>query len=269
MPSPATTADRTALVTGASSGIGAALAREIAMDQYDVVLTARREERLRDLADELEAKNGVTATVIPQDLTAEKAGEELFERVNNQGIEIHTLVNNAGVPLYGRFDETELAEERDIMRLNMIALTSLTKQFLHPMAKRGEGRILNTASMAALYPIPKKAVYCGTKSYVLSFSRALAHEMEGTGVTVTALCPGVVETEYANRGNVEESNTLAGVTNDPRSVAKAGWQGTKDGERIVFPSLHSKYGSQLVRLLPRSKVTELGKSTVEDGASWI
>ncbi|WP_435065547.1 SDR family NAD(P)-dependent oxidoreductase [Halobaculum sp. EA56] len=269
MSSPATTADRTALVTGASSGIGAALAREIAMDQYDLVLTARREERLQNLAEELEATHGVTATVITQDLAAEKAGEELFEAVTNEGIEIHTLVNNAGVPLYGRFDETELEDERDIMEVNMVALTSLTKRFLRPMVKRGEGRILNTASMAALYPIPKKAVYSGTKSYVLSFSRALGHELDGSGVTVTAVCPGVVETEYANRGNVEKSNTLAGVTNDPRSVAQAAWEGAKDGERIVFPSLHSKYGSQLVRLLPRSKVTELGESTVEDGASWI
>lgn len=269
MASPASTTTRTVLVTGASSGIGAELAREIAVDGYDVVLTARREDRLRELAEELETNHGVTATVVSQDLAEEEAADELFETITGKGIAIHTLVNNAGVPMYGRFDETDLADERAMMQVNMVALTALTKRFLRPMVERGEGRVLNTASLAALYPIPKKAVYAATKSYVLSFTRALAHELDGTGVTATALCPGVVETEYATRGNVEESNTFAGVTNDPQSVAQAGWEGVKDGERIVFPSLHSKYGSQLMRLLPRSKVTELGESTVEDGASWI
>jgi short-subunit dehydrogenase len=260
---------RTALVTGASSGIGTELARQIAADGYDVVLTARREQRLRDLADELESGHGVTATVITQDLAEDGAAAELFEAVQAEGIEIHTLVNNAGIPVYGRFTETDLEDELRVMQVNTTALTALTKRFVRPMAERDEGAVLNTASLASFYPMGEKAVYSSTKAYVLSFSQALAHEMDGTGITVTALCPGVVETEYAQRGNVEESATMEGVTNDPETVAKAGWEGVKNGERIVLPSLFAKYASQLPRILPRKKLAELGTSVVEEGASWI
>lgn len=263
------TADRTALVTGASSGIGWELADLIAADGYDVVLTARREQRLQELADSIESEHGVEATVVPQDLAEPTAAEDLFDAVEREGIAVHTLVNNAGVPVYGRFTETDRDAERDMMQVNMVTLTELTKLFVSPMVDRGSGAVLNTASLAAFYPIPKKAVYAATKSYVLSFSRALAHDLADEGVTVTALCPGVVETEYASRGNVEESNTMDGVTNDPRSVAEAGWNGVKNGERIVLPSTFATFGAQIKRFLPRKMVTELGESTVEEGASWI
>ena len=263
------TGGRTALVTGASSGIGRELADLIAADGYDLVVTARREERLETLADEMATEHGVETTVISQDLAEPDAAETLFEAVDGAGIDVHTLVNNAGVPTYGHFTETELDRDRGMMQVNIVALTELTKLFGREMADRGEGAILNTASVAAFYPIPKKAVYAATKSYVLSFSRALAHEFEDVGVTVTALCPGVVETEYEKRGDVEESGTMSGVTNDPRSVAEAGWQGLKGGERIVLPSAIAKYAAQIERVLPRRKVTEIGESTVEEGQSWI
>lgn len=263
------TNDRTALVTGASSGIGREIAELAAADGCDVVVTARREERLETVADELETDHGVSTTVITQDLAEPSGPDELFDAVTDAGIEVHTLVNNAGVPVYGEFTETDRAAERDMRRVNMDALTELTKLFVPGMVERGSGAILNTASLASFYPIPKKAVYAATKSYVLSFSRALAHELEAEGITVTALCPGVVETEYVERGNVDESNTDEGVTNDPRSVAEAGWNGLADGERIVFPSAFATYGAQLMRLLPRRTVTDLGERTVEDGQSWI
>ncbi|AUX09492.1 short-chain dehydrogenase/reductase SDR [Halalkaliarchaeum desulfuricum] len=263
------TQSRTALVTGASSGIGWELADVAAGDGYDVVLTARREERLRELADKLEKKHGVRTTVISQDLAVQNAAETLFESVQDEGLEIHTLVNNAGIPNYGDFLETDREAEQGMMQLNTVTLTELTKLFGREMSTRGDGAILNTASLAALYPIPKKAVYAATKSYVLSFSRAVAHELEDEGITVTALCPGVVETEYADRGNVDDSNTMDGITNDPRTVAKAGWDGLQNGERIVFPSTFATYGAQAVRILPRKMITKLGESTVEEGQSWI
>jgi len=261
--------NRTALVTGASSGIGRELADSNADDGYDVVVTARREKRLQELADDLEAEYSVEVTVIPQDLAEPSSAQGLFDAVQEAGIDVHTLVNNAGVPVYGRFTETDREAEVDMMQVNMVTLTELTKLFLPSMVERGDGAVLNTASLAAFYPIPKKPVYSATKSYVLSFSRALAHDFEDDGITVTALCPGVVETEYAKRGNVEQSNTMAGVTNDPQSVAEAGWNGLKNGERIVLPSKFAAYGAQIKRFLPRRKVTELGESTVEEGASWI
>lgn len=263
------TSSRTALVTGASSGIGWELADVAARDGYDVVLTARRGERLRELADTLETTHGVETTVIPQDLAVQDAAETLFDAVQDEGVEVHTLVNNAGIPQYGPFTETDRDAERGMMRLNMITLTELTKRFVRGMCDRGSGAVLNTASLAAFYPIPNKAVYAATKSYVLSFSRALAHELEDDGITVTALCPGVVETEYANRGNVDESNTMEGMTNDPRTVAQAGWDGLQDGDRIVLPSLFAKFGAQFTRLLPRKTVTNLGERTVEEGQSWL
>lgn len=261
--------ERTALVTGASSGIGRELADLAAADGYDVVVTARRERRLRELAAQLESDHGVEVTVVPQDLAVESGVERLVGTIRDRDIVIHTLVNNAGVPVYGQFTGTDWDAERDMMQVNMVALTELTKRFVPEMVDRGAGAVLNTASLASFYPIPHKAVYAATKSYVLSFSRAIAHELDATDVTVTALCPGPVETEYAERGNVEESETMSGVTNDPRSVAEAGWTGLTNGERIVLPSGFATYGAQLKRLLPRKTVTKLGQSTVDEGASWL
>jgi len=260
---------RAALVTGTSSGIGAELADVIAADGYDVALNARREERLREVADGIEADHGVEATVLPQDLAELDAADALAAAVDDAGLDVDVLVNNAGVPHYGSFVETDRGAERDMMQVNMVTLTELTKLFASRMAENGGEGVLNTASLAGLYPIPKKAVYAASKSYVINFSRALAHELEDEGLTVTALCPGVVETAYATRGNVEKSNTMEGISNDPRTVAESGWAGFKNGDRLVFPSTFATYGAQVKRFLPRKFVTELGESTVEEGQSWI
>jgi len=260
---------RTALVTGASSGIGRELAQLAAADGYDVVVTARREERLRELAETVEEEHGVSATVVTQDLADPDAAETLYETVRDAELDVDVLVNNAGVPLYGQFTETDREAERDMLRVNITAPTELAKLFLPAMVERGRGGVLNTASLTSFYPVPGKAVYGATKAYLLSLSRALAHEVEETGVMVTALCPGVVETEYAERGGVDESGTMSGVTNDPRTVAEAGWNGFRSGERIVLPSAFATYAAQLTRVLPRETVTDLGERTIEDGASWI
>jgi len=260
---------RTALVTGASSGIGREIAELAAGDGYDVVVTARREERLRELAESVERDHGVSATVVAQDLAEPDAADRLYETVRDAGVDVDVLVNNAGVPLYGRFTDTDPEAERDMLRVNVTAPTELTRLFLPEMVERGRGGVLNTASLTSFYPIPRKAVYGATKSYLLSFSRAVAHEAEDAGVTVTALCPGVVETEYAERGGVADSGTMSGVTNDPRSVAAAGWNGFRNGERIVLPSGIASYAAQLTRVLPRRTATRLGERTVEEGASWI
>ncbi|MFB6360393.1 MAG: SDR family NAD(P)-dependent oxidoreductase [Halobacteriales archaeon] len=258
-----------ALVTGASSGIGNELARQIAADGHDVILTARREERLRDLAEELEGRHGIEATVVPQDLAEANAAGQLFEAVQEAGQEVQILANNAGVPVYGPFTETDFEDEELMMQVNMVALTALTKQFIGPMTDRGSGAVLNTASLYSFFPGPKKAVYAATKAYVLWFSRALAHEFADSGITVTALCPGPVETEYAQRGGVEESGALEGITNDPETVAIAGWEGLKNGQRIVLPSLFARYAAELTRVLPRRKVTDAGAQAAEEGSSWI
>lgn len=254
---------RTALVTGASGGIGAELARQIAGDGYDVILTARREDRLEDIAAELEERHGITATVIPKDLAERDAPRDLFAEVQDGGHDVHTLVNNAGFPVYGRFEETPVDEELALMQVNMVALTHLTKLFLQPMTERGEGAILNMASAAAYYPTPRLAVYGATKAYVLSFSRAIAHELADEGIQVTALCPGEVDTDFYAREGLNQTKLTEGPMNDPAAVAAAGWEGLKSGDRIVRPAVRTKFLTQLPRILPERVVTSLGASGTE------
>lgn len=251
---------KTALVTGASSGIGAELTRQIASDGNDIVLTARREDRLNELSRELEDRYGVSTTVVPKDLSEPDAPVELFESVRAAGLRVHTLVNNAGFSVYGRFDETPLEDELAMMQVNMGALTHLIKLYIQPMVDRGDGAILNTASLAAFYSIPRIAVYAATKAYVLSISEALAHEFEDEGIQVTALCPGPVDTEFMEKGNIEKSQASEGSMNDPASVAEAGWEGLKAGDRVVRPATKTKFLSRLPRILPRKRAT----STVAD-----
>lgn len=250
--------NRTALVTGASSGIGAELTREIADDGFDIILTARREDRLTEIGEELENQYDVTATVISKDLADPDAPRELFEEIRDTGLHVHTLVNNAGFPVYGRFDETPLEEELEMMQVNMVALTHLTKLFARPMVERRDGAILNVASLAAYAPGPRLAVYAATKAYVLSFSEAVTHELADEGIQVTTLCPASVDTEVFEKSELGEAKLAEEDSlNDPTSVAEAGWNGLKAGDRIVRPSMRAKLMPQLFRILPQTKITEM------------
>lgn len=252
----------TALITGASSGIGAELAELFAADGDDVVLVARREERLQELATELEDRHDITATLVPMDLTETNASEQLFEEVKDRGIEVHTLVNNAGYTTYGRFDRTDIEDDTKMIDLNITAVTHLTKRFVRPMIERGEGAVLNTSSMAGMAPTPTQAVYAATKSYILSFSESVGHELEDEGITVTALCPGPVDTEFVELG--EGAGVSDGSLNDPKSVAKAGYDGLKKGKRVVVPSTKMKALAQLKRVLPRGKVVSMAEDAVTE-----
>lgn len=246
-----------ALVTGASGDIGAELSRQIASDGYDLVLTARRKGRLTEIAQELEEDHGVTATVISKDLADPNAPKELFEDIQNEGIHVHTLINVAGFPVYGRFADTPLEKELEMMQVNMVALTHLTKLFAKPMMERGDGAILNVASLAAYAPMPRLAVYAATKAYVLSFSEAIAHELADEGIQITTLCPASVDTELFEKSEVGEANLAdEDSLNDPMSVAEAGWNGLKNGNRIVRPSMRAKLLPQLFRFLPQTMITE-------------
>jgi len=261
--------DRTVLITGASSGIGAELAKQAAADGADVVLTARREQRLEDLAETLEKRHDVMTIVIPKDLSDPAAPTELFQEVQSKGIRIHTLVNNAGISAYGRFDKIGLDEELDRVQINVTAATHLAKLFVQPMIDRGDGAILNVSSLSAYYPLPMGAVYGGTKAYLLSFSRALARELGDEGVTVTVLCPGIVETEILEKHGVDQSGMSEGIVNDPESVAKAGWKGLKAGKRTVEPALSTKLFAQLPRILPRRTATAIAENSIENGVSYL
>lgn len=254
----------TALVTGASGGIGAALTRQIASDGYDIVLTARRKHRLDEIAEEIEDHHGITTTVIAKDLAESNAPREMFEEVRDAGSHVHTLVNVAGFPVYGRFDETPIEEELEMMQVNMVALTHLSKLFVRPMIERGDGAILNVAGLAAYPPMPRLAVYAATKAYVLSFSEAIAHELADDGIQVTTLSPASVDTELYEKSEVGETNVAdESSMNDPASVAAAGWKGLKNGDRLVRPSMRAKLLPQVFRTLPQSKITSLGAKATE------
>lgn len=254
-----------ALVTGASSGIGLALARKVAANGHDVVLTARNRDALEAAAGAIEGKYGVRADVIPLDLRNPDAAEQLYQTIANQKLEIGILVNNAGFGLGGEFLETDLQREVEMIQVNVMALTQLTKLFAAGMVRRRSGRVMNVASTAAFQPGPLMAVYYATKAYVLSFSQAVAEELRNTGVTVTALCPGATATAFAETAEVSNSGlfTRFGV-DDAESVASYGYKAMMRGERVAIPRLRDKIMVQAERFAPRALVTRIVRQAQEN-----
>lgn len=235
-----------ALITGASSGIGRELAKLFAADKFNLILVARNEARLNQLAAELRAQHGIEVRVIAKDLSAPTAPPELFDTLRDTPISI--LVNNAGIGWHGAFAQTELQQSLDIMRLNMDALVTLTHLFMQPMLARRAGKILNVASTAAFQPGPMVNVYYASKAFVHSFSYALAEELRDTGVSVTTLCPGTTHTEFFARGNF--GPVRAAFTMDARTVAVAGYRGLMRGKRVVIPGVINKIASAFAKRLP-------------------
>lgn len=240
-----------ALITGASSGIGRELAKLFAADQFNLVLVARNESRLAELASELRGRNGIEVRVLAKDLNLPTAPAELFEALRD--IPVSILVNNAGVGWRGAFVKTDLSRSLDIMRLNMDALVRLTHLFAQPMLARRAGKILNVASTAAFQPGPMIAIYYASKAFVHSFSYALAEELDGSGVSVTTLCPGTTYTEFFERGNF--GPVRAPFTMSAKDVAVAGYRGLMAGKRVVIPGATNKIASFLAKRLPLAMTT--------------
>ena len=235
-----------ALVTGASSGIGWEFAKLFAADKFNLILVARNETRLNELAAELRTQHGIEVKVLVKDLSAPSAPQEIFDALRDTPVSI--LVNNAGIGWHGAFAQTELQQSLDIMRLNMDALVKLTHLFVQPMLARRAGKILNVASTAAFQPGPMVNVYYASKAFVHSFSYALADELRGTGVTVTTLCPGTTHTEFFARGNF--GPVRVAFTMDARTVAVAGYRGLMQGKRVVIPGMTNKIASAISKRLP-------------------
>jgi uncharacterized protein len=250
---------KTALVTGASSGIGLELSRLLAADGYDLILIARYIEGLNRVADEIKAHDGVRVRVIPKDLSGPAAAEELVREIEDESVEI--LVNNAGVGLAGPFAEVDTAKTEQMMQLNMVALTALTRRLLPSMLTRGQGQILNVASLAGYQPGgPGMAVYYATKAYVLSFSRALSRELRGTGVTVTALCPGPVRTAFEAKAGLGDTRIARWLRPmEARTVAWQGYRGMQRGQLVVIPGLLAKVLSFAGELPPRWIALEVNR----------
>jgi short-subunit dehydrogenase len=234
------------------------LAWEFAAHGHNVVLVARSKERLVPLASELEAAHGIAAWVIPADLAVPTAPTEVYAEVERLGIAVDVLVNNAGFGTNGPFAETELTDELQMLQVNVVALTHLTKLFLREMLARGSGRIMNVASTAAFQPGPYMAVYYATKAYVLSFSEALAAELQGSGVTVTALCPGPTTTEFQQRAQMQDTRLMhSPLLMDAATVARVGYRGLMAGKTIVIPGIANRLLSFSVRLVPRAVVRQV------------
>jgi short-subunit dehydrogenase len=248
-----------ALVTGASEGIGFELCKLLAKDGYSIVLTARNQEQLQKRVEQLKAHN-VETHIIVQDLSLPDACEKLFAELTARNLQIDILINNAGFANYGDFSSNSLDKEMALLQVNIVALTKLTKLLLPSMLKNKDGKIMNLASMAAFVAGPQMAVYYASKAYVLSFSEALACELEGTGVTVTAVCPGATATEFQERAGLGRSKLFEKFKPmDATTVSEIGYRGMMNGEPIVITGGMNKLMALATRLTPRNVSTHLVK----------
>jgi short-subunit dehydrogenase len=241
---------KTALVTGASVGIGRDLAELFARDGHDLVLVSRNEGQLNTLAGKLRADFGVEARVIPKDLSLPGAAQEIFDQVEAAGVSVEFLVNNAGFGSVGPFAQSDVMTQVGMVQVNIAALVHLTRLFLPPMIKGGSGRIMNLGSIAGFMPGPGMAVYYATKAFVLSFSEALATELKGTSVTVTAVFPGPTATEFGKRAGMTSTKLFA-TSMDSMSVARIAYLATMRGRRAVATGWTNKILASLPRFFPR------------------
>jgi short-subunit dehydrogenase len=241
------------LITGASSGIGAELAKLFAQHGYELILTARDEQRLREIG-------GAAAKIIVADLSDPATPE----RIHAAAGEVDVLVNNAGFGLLGRFATTDLTTELKMIQVNVTALVHLTKLLLPAMLAKNSGRVLNVASTAGFFPGPNMAVYYATKAFVVSFSEALSGELEGTEVTVTALCPGPTATRFGDTAGMKGTKLFQrGTVMTAADVARAGFDGLLRGRRLVIPGITNKLLVQSARFAPRSLILKISKSLTE------
>jgi len=253
---------QTALITGATSGIGYELAKLFAKDGYRLVLVARDQGKLEQIAREFKQNHDVFVKIISADLSKSKAVREVFESIETAKIEIDVLVNNAGFGGYGKFWERELKEELTMIDLNVKALVALTHHFIPGMIQKGSGKILQVASTAGFLSGPLMANYYATKNYVLSFSEALAEELKGTGVTVTTLCPGPTDTNFADRAGADHASIFKGNLLSPAEVAHIGYDSMLEDKGVVIAG-SSKWLIGLSRLVPRTLMTKMVKKFQE------
>lgn len=252
---------KTALITGASSGIGHELAALFARDKYNLVLVARNVQKLKELARNLQQQYGITATVLGKDLANPGTPDEIFTELQQAGIRVDVLVNNAGTQVHGEFRDNDIQKELLMIQVNLTSLTHLTKLFLPGMIERGAGRILNVGSTGSFVPGPMNAVYCATKAYVLSFSEAIAEELRGTGVTVTTLCPGATATNFVGKAGMDNVRLFnyPFLLMDAAPVARIGYRALMKGKTVVVAGLANRLQVWSVRVSPRWMVAKFSK----------
>lgn len=252
-------AKETVLITGASSGIGMGLAKLFAADGSDLVLVARREDRLNELAEELKSEHGIEVHVLPKDLSKKTSPNEIFNHLKKEKIEIDVLVNNAGFGSRGMVSELDTDLQVDMVQVNAAALTHLTSLFLPGIIERGQGGILNVGSLAGFQPGPNLAVYFATKAYVLSFTEALAEEISNPNIKISCFAPGPVKTEFGEKSDLEDSLLFKLSLMDLEPAVKAGYEGFRKGKTIVIPGLKQQIVPFLNRFTPRLIVRKIAK----------
>lgn len=246
------------LITGASRGIGLELAREFARHGCNLVLVARDDKRLGEVASELKHSFGIDVRTIVADLSRPEAPQAIFDQISREQVPVDILVNNAGIASYGKFAETDLDQELRMMQVNMVSLTHLAKLFLRSMLARNHGRIVNVSSLGGYQPGgPLWAVYFATKSYVLSFSKALEVELRGTGVSVTAVCPGATDTDFKHAYQLGQTLLYRFLAMRPEQVAKAAYGGIMRRRTVVVPGVINKIFAIAGELPPRRIALEI------------
>ena len=252
---------KTVLITGASSGIGYELAKVYAGNNYNIVIVARRKERLEKLKKEIGSSisDKISVTLIEKDLGAENASRELFDYIKSEKIKIDTVINNAGFGIYGKFSDLtpeEIEKNNDLINLNIKALTELTKLYLDEFLKEKKGEILNVSSIAAFLPGPMMASYYASKAYVLSFTEAIREEVRGTDIKIGTLCPGPTATEFEKSSNADMGGLFSSLkVMTAGKVAEIAYRDFRKGENIIVPGFLNKLAVFMVRFLPRRLMT--------------
>ena len=254
---------QTALITGASNGLGLELAKIHAKQGDDLVLVARSADKLNALADELHNQYGVKVAVIAKDLAQPNAGTEIFAETERLGITVDILINNAGIGGHGCFFERDLTKDMQMIQLNITSLTELTHLYLQGMIERRSGKILNVSSTASFLPGPLQAVYYASKAYVTSFSQAIAEEVREFGITVTVLCPGAVATGFVQAGDLQDVDAWKNAKS-AQSVAEYGYQAMQRGKLVAFNEAKLKFASDwVIPFLPRKTVLKMSRMAME------
>jgi len=250
---------KTALITGASSGIGYELAKQFAKNGYSIVAVAQNESRLESSAENLRKEYNVEVITIAKDLSHTASAQEIFTELKNKNIIVEVLVNNAGFTVLGKFSETNTDEILRMMQVNMVTLTYFTRLILAEMVERRSGKILNVASTAAFQPGPFMSVYYASKAYVLMFSEALAIELKDSGVSMTTLCPGATKTNFAKSANMLQTKLFKDKGMKAHIVAAKGYNGMMRGKSLVIPGLKNKFFTFGVRFIPRKTAALVAK----------
>ena len=246
-----------ALITGATSGIGAELAKLFAKDGYNLVIVSRSEEHLQSTSNELSQKHGVEVVTLAKDLSQSHAPFEVYDEIKARGLQIDVLVNDAAQGQYGLFVETDIQRELEMVQLNICAYLVLTKKFLKDMIARNDGKILQVASIGGKLPGPLQSVYHATKAFIVSHSESLAEELKDTGVTITALLPGPTDTDFFNKAEMENTKMVQeGSLSDPAKVAKDGYEALMSGKSEIISGLKNKFQVGMSHVLPETMVAK-------------